>query len=196
MKFALTPKNLSLLIAAVTVGWIATGLITGTARDEAKTENTASGAGVSKLLKIEELSAQPYTQQIAINGATKAHRIVDLKPEVEGRVVELPVKKGSQVSAGQLVVRLDDRDRKEKLAEAKAKVAAREIEYKASQTLEQKGYRPRIGLAESRANLEQARVELAQAHDRAAQAEYRHAGDGAEFMERAVLIHCREKLLL
>ncbi len=163
MKLLASPKKLSIIIVLITLGWIATGLLFGIKREEAAKDMVESGSDIGKLLKVEELTAKPYTRLISINGSTMANRMVELKPEVEGKVVELPVKKGNMVEAGQLIVRLDDRDRKEKLAEAKAKLAARTIEYQASQELETKGYRPRIGLAESKANLEQARVEVAQA---------------------------------
>ena len=163
MKRLASPKNLSIAIALVTLGWIATGFIFGTHRDVETKDAAESGSDIGKLLKVETLAAKPFTRLISINGSTEANRMVELKPEVEGKIVELPVKKGEMVAAGQIVVRLDERDRKEKLAEAKAKVNARTIEFQASTTLEQKGYRPRMGLADSKATLEQARVELAQA---------------------------------
>lgn len=159
----ISPKKISVAIIIIVLVWIATGFILGNSRKEESQQGTASHSDLNKLLKIEALDAKPFTKQVTLNGSTRANRMVELKPEVEGKVVERPVNKGSRVEAGQLIVRLDDRDRKEKLAEAKAKVAARTIEYQASQTLESKGYRPRMGLADSKANLETARVELAQA---------------------------------
>ena len=158
-----TPKNISIAIAAIVIIWIASGLIFGTSREDTKQAEVESGGDIAKLLKVETLSAQPYTRVVTLNGYTEANRSVEMKPEVDGKVVALPVKKGSLVAAGEVIVQLDNRDRKEKLAEARAMVAAREIEYSASQELQSKGYRPRIGLAESKAALEQARVALAQA---------------------------------
>lgn len=158
-----SPKTISVVIILIVLVWIGTGLVLGTSRKQEADQTAQSSTDLKKLLKIESLQAQPFTRVISINGSTRANRMVELKPEVEGKVVERPVTKGSMVAAGQLIVRLDDRDRKEKLAEAKAKVSARTIEYQASQTLESKGYRPRIGLADSKASLESARVELAQA---------------------------------
>lgn len=158
-----TPKKISIVIIVIVLVWIGTGLLFGTSREDKAEKPATSGSDIQKLLKIETLNAQPYTRAIMINGFTKANRMVEMKPEVEGKVVELPVKKGSVVEKGQLIVRLDDRDRKEKLAQAKAALSARTIEYEASQTLEQKGYRPRIGLAQSKAALEEARAAVAQA---------------------------------
>jgi multidrug efflux system membrane fusion protein len=158
-----TPKKISIVIIVVVLAWIATGLVTGTKHGETEKESVQSGNDLKKLLKIETLDAKPYTRLVTINGFTGANRMVELKPEVEGKVVELPVKKGQWVEKGQLIVRLDDRDRREKLAEAKAKLAARTLEYSAAQELESKGYRPRIAVADSKAAIETARLELAQA---------------------------------
>lgn len=158
-----SPKAISLAISALVVVWVASGLVLGNSREQEKTTAQSSGEQVDKLLKVESLTAQEYIRTITLNGFTEANRMVELKPEVEGRIIELPVEKGATVEAGQLILRLDNRDRAEKLAEAKAKLDARNIEYEASKELKDKGFRPRIGLAESKANLEQARVELAQA---------------------------------
>ncbi|MDX2072890.1 MAG: efflux RND transporter periplasmic adaptor subunit [Alphaproteobacteria bacterium] len=158
-----TPRKISVVIVIVVLVWIGTGLVLGTKREDMAAPTGESGGGFQKLLKIEELSARPYTRLVSLNGYTKANRMVEMKPEVDGKVVELPVKKGDMVEKGEIIVRLDDRDRKEKLAQARAALDARNIEYKASQELEQKGYRPRIGLAQAKASLEEARAVLAQA---------------------------------
>lgn len=158
-----TPKKISIVLIVVALLWIGTGLLFGTKREDAVEKAVASGSDIQKLLKIEKLDAKPYTRQITLNGFTKPNRMVEMKPEVDGKVTEIPVQKGSQVAKGQLIIRLDDRDRKEKLAQARAALEARTIEYQASQTLEQKGYRPRIGLAQAKAALEQARAVMAQA---------------------------------
>ena len=163
MVTMLTPKKISIIIIVIALVWISTGLLFGTKREGAVENSIASGSDIQKLLKVETLDAKPYTRRISLNGFTKANRMVEMKPEVDGKVAELPVKKGSQVTKGQLIVRLDDRDRKEKLAQARAALDARTIEYQASQTLEKKGYRPRIGLAQSKAALEEARAMMAQA---------------------------------
>jgi len=175
----LSPKKVSLALIVITLVWIGSGMLLGTKQEKAEEKGAPSGSDIQKLLKVEALDAKPYTRRISLNGSTKANRMVELKPEVEGKVMELPVKKGSNVQAGQVIVRLDDRDRKEKLAEAKATLAARTIEFQAAEELMAKGYRPRISVAQSKANLEQARTQVAQA-----QLEYGHTRVTAPFAGR------------
>lgn len=158
-----SPKAISLIIIIIVLVWVLSGAIFGTSRPEGDKTNPQSAGDSSQMLKVESLKAQPYTRIVEVNGFTEANRMVELKPEVEGKIIELPVEKGTLVKAGQVIVKLDNRDRAEKLAEAKAKVAARSLEYQAAVELQSKGFRPRIGVADSKANLEQARVDLAQA---------------------------------
>ncbi len=161
--YIMSPKNISIVISVIVIVWVLSGALFGTKREDAEKPSEASGQNTGKLLKVESLTAQDFTRTVTLNGFTEANRMIELKPEVEGKIIELPVKKGMVVEAGQLIARLDNRDRAEKLAEAKAKLDARTIEYEASKELKEKGFRPRMGLADSKANLETARVDLAQA---------------------------------
>ena len=67
--------------------------------------------------------------------------MVDVKAEVMGRVAEVVAIEGSFVKAGAVLAKLDLRDRLERLAEAKAVLAQREIEYDAAKRLRAKGFR-------------------------------------------------------
>ncbi len=159
----MSPKKISVAITVIILLWIMSGMILSDSRENSGHDALQSGGNIGKLIEVETIEAKPHTKTIILNGFTKANRTVAIKPEIDGKVVELPVKKGEFVKSGDLIVRLDNRDRKEKLAESLALLAAREIEYKAAQELLSKGYRPRIGAAEAKAALEQARVAVAQA---------------------------------
>lgn len=155
------PQKISLAIIIITGLWVASGWLFGTSREDTNSGFApASQADLEKLLRIEELKAKPYLRTVVVNGFTEANRVVALKPEVDGKIVELPVKKGTLVKTGQSIARLDMRDRAEKLAEAKARVKQYEIEYDAAKQLKEKGFRPELSLAESKTNLEKARGDL------------------------------------
>lgn len=51
---------------------------------------------------------------------------VDVAPRVQGRVIRLLVREGDRVRAGQVLVRLDDREARAQVAQAQAAVAAGE----------------------------------------------------------------------
>jgi multidrug efflux system membrane fusion protein len=95
-----------------------------------------------------------------LRGRTDADRVVEVRAETTGRVVEIPVEEGALVHKGDLIAVLDGSDRAARLAEAKALLAQRKAESEASKRLADKGYAPKLNLAELAANqaLAQAQV--------------------------------------
>ena len=95
-----------------------------------------------------------------LRGRTEADRVVEVRAETTGRVVEIPVEEGALVHKGDLIAVLDGSDRAARLAEAKALLAQRKAESEASKRLADKGYAPKLNLAELAANqaLAQAQV--------------------------------------
>lgn len=80
-------------------------------------------------LAVEVARVEPGTvEEIVTNtraGTVKAHRRAKLSPQIGGRVVELPFRKGATVAAGALLLRLDDsvQAAQGRLADARVKAA-------------------------------------------------------------------------
>ena len=64
-------------------------------------------------------------------GTVKAKREVIVSPRIMGTLLELPVKAGENVVEGQLLCRLDDRDIRARLEQARSAVAEAESERRA-----------------------------------------------------------------
>ncbi len=111
-------------------------------------------------LKIESLSAQAYTPHLTLYGVTEANRHVALKAQTDGAVVEISPKEGKPVTKGEVLLRLDERDRRARLAEAQALLHQRKIQYEAARRLEKKGFGTEVRYAESAAAYEQAKALL------------------------------------
>lgn len=90
---------------------------------------------------VEAVSTENYKKDIILRGYTEAKRTVNLKSQVKGRIVGLPVEKGMRVSKGDLICRVDVEDREAGYAEAVALVKQRELEFAASENLFAKGHR-------------------------------------------------------
>ncbi len=176
--------NRSLILAVVVAlgvgGWLASGEITGSGRDTsaatpdaaAVTKGSAAVAAQATAAKetgpagpfsvrVKRLQATLRSRDIIARGRTDINRMVDVKAEVMGRVAEVVAIEGSFVKAGAVLAKLDLRDRLERLAEAKAVLAQREIEYDAAKRLRAKGFRAQTKTAESAALLESAKANLA-----------------------------------
>ncbi|HEY3144916.1 MAG TPA: efflux RND transporter periplasmic adaptor subunit, partial [Dongiaceae bacterium] len=108
------------------------------------------GEIVSVQVMTSKAEAQPRT--IVLRGRTEADRVVEVRAETTGRVVDIPVDEGALVHKGDLIAVLDGTDRAARLAEAKALLLQRKAESEASKRLAEKGFAPKLNLAELAAN--------------------------------------------
>lgn len=154
---------ISAAIATVIALWLASGQTgsSGPAVDslpiaEAPTDQRQS-------VRVRRQAAERVTRTIIVNGRTAPSRIVELKAETDGRVTETGVDRGERIERGGLIVRLDDRDRDARLAQARATVRQRELEYAAREKLKSESYVSEAQLQEAAAQLEAAKAELKRA---------------------------------
>lgn len=174
----------SALIVVAILAWLATGT-TGEepAPTEAIVDETESGEQFA--VRIRNQVAEEVVRTITVNGNTAPARIVEINAETDGRVVETGVERGERVSEGAVIVRLDERDRSARLAQAKATVRQRELEYEGRQRLKNESYVSETQLQEAAAALEAARAELRRAELDIDYAQIRAPFDGA-LQEREV----------
>jgi len=167
-------KKSNLIAVAIALGaaaWVASGVLTGngekpirspilasTAIDEAPVQSGPEGATP---VRARVLHAQDRVSDVIVRGRTEALRRVDLRAEIDGRVVELPQERGNQVTTGDLICRLAHDDLPSRRSEAKALVRQHALEHKAAKSLSSKGYRPETQLAAAAARLEGAKAALA-----------------------------------
>ncbi len=163
MKFS---RVIAIIIALCALAWILSGIIMG--NSEATPEQAdqpmqaTKGSGASKVMEVRvyESHAEDYNGRVVVTGRTQASRIVTLKAEISGQVVEILKEKGARVGRGDVLARLDIRDRSARVKEARERVAQREIEYNAAEQLQNKGFNSRVRLAQAKADLETARAAM------------------------------------
>ena len=129
------------------------------AADKAVAETPASKNAV----RVRAQSAERVQRTITVNGKTAPARIVELAAETDGRVVRIGAERGASVERGGIIVSLDERDRKARLAQAEATVKQREVEYEARSKLKSESYVSEAQLQEAVALLEAAKAELTRA---------------------------------
>ncbi len=116
----------------------------------------------STLVRAQLSKAQSIIEEIELHGRTEAARIANLRAETEGRVIAILAERGQLVKKGDVLVRLDMQDRDKKLAQVKALLKQRELEFQGARKLSDQGYNAQTRLAEAQANLESAKVQVAQ----------------------------------
>jgi len=103
-------------------------------------------------VQVTTSKGEPQPRTIVLRGRTEADRVVEVRAETTGRVVEIPVEEGALVHKGDLIAVLDGSDRAARLAEAKALLLQRKAESEAANRLAAKGFAPKLNLAELAAN--------------------------------------------
>jgi multidrug efflux system membrane fusion protein len=155
---------LSAGIASLVGLWLLSGQFGGS---ETKADSSASAAPTHKharsSVRVRTQSAEEILRTIVVNGKTAPARVVQLSAETDGRVEFIGAKRGSNIARGELIVRLDERDRSARLAQARATVKQREVEYEAREKLKTESYVSEAQLQEAVAALEAARTELTRA---------------------------------
>lgn len=123
---------------------------------------------------VMDSQAAPVADQILLRGRSEAMRRVELRAETSGRIVSDPVRAGANVTAGDVICRIDQGTRAASLAEAQAafetaqaQVAAAQIDDNAAQRLSESGF-----ASDSRAAGAAASLAAAQAGLRGAQAAF------------------------
>lgn len=150
---------------AVLVGlWMLSGqLDNGDTQERNSQRSTTSPTIKRSSVRVRTQSAEEVQRTIVVNGKTAPARVVELSAETDGRVEFIGAERGRNISRGELIVRLDERDRSARLSQAKATVKQREVEFEARERLKTESYVSEAQLQEAVAALEAARAELTRA---------------------------------
>lgn len=152
------------VIAGVVAIWLLSGLYGGAEETETTTDVVSPVTAAHKgAVRVRTQAAEMVLRTISINGKTAPARVVSLAAQTDGRVDSIGAERGTKLERGQLIVRLDQRDRKARLLQAQATVKQREVEYDGRLKLKSSSYVSEAQLQEAVAQLEAARAELTRA---------------------------------
>ena len=155
---------ISASIAILVVAWLASGQFGEDAPEEAKASViTTMAPSQQSSVRVRTQSAEEIMRTIVVNGETAPARVVDIAAETDGRIEYVGVNRGANVDRNAVIVRLDERDRKARLAQAEATVRQREVEYQGRLKLKGESYVSEAQLQEAIAQLETAKAELMRA---------------------------------
>ncbi len=176
-------------IAILIAGWLLSGQFGNS--DDTTDERSAAIAKTTiapqSKVRVRTQIAEEVTRTIIVNGKTAPARVVELSAETDGRVASIGAKRGANIDRNTVIVRLDERDRSARLAQAEATVRQREVEYEARARLKVESYVSEAQLQEGVALLEAARAELTRARLDLDYMQVRAPFDGA-LQDRAVEI--------
>ncbi len=158
-KSWLTSAGIALAIGL----WLTTGQLPSDKPDTDATITEPSGQKTRSNVRTRTQTAESVTRMVVVNGNTAPARIVEINAETDGRVESTGIERGERLDKGEVIVRLDERDRQARLAQASATVKQRELEFEARKELKNQSYVSEAQLQEAAAMLEAARTELTRA---------------------------------
>lgn len=151
------PWIIALFISVALILWMASGALKASAEQERETAEVALPK-----VQVTPMRAQSVDRAITLYGRTEPNRQAQLKAETSGKVVELLAERGAFVSKGEPLVRLAMNERQQQLAQARALLDQREIEFQGAKKLSSQGFSGKARLAEAQAQLESAKSLVAQ----------------------------------
>ncbi len=148
-------------VAAALVLWMLSGI--GTSSDEADTANAVGSDAVEggereMRVTVVRSAARTIPTSVDLSARTEPNRQVSLRAETQGRVVEIGTERGSRIAAGDLIARLDMRDREAQLAEADAMIEEARIQNQAALDLKERQFVSETQIAETQSRLVSARA--------------------------------------
>jgi len=159
----------AVLLAVGVTGWVGSGLIENAtpaaAPEAAKSAETKSASADETALvpvRVRAIKAERRDRVVTLFGRTDAIKDAEIQAETKGRVIERPVKKGTWVQKGTVILRLAMDDRGARHAHAQAKMEYERASHHAAERLKQKQFQSKIRLAEAKAKLAEAEADLAE----------------------------------
>ena len=111
-------------------------------------------------VRVVRSQAQTKTRVASVRGKTENKRTVQVRTELQGRIVKRGVERGQSVAAGDLLCALAIEDRQAALVESQQQLAQARIDFDGAKRLKAKGYNSESAIAAARARLASTQAEL------------------------------------
>ena len=111
-------------------------------------------------VRVVRSQAQTKTRVASVRGKTENKRTVQVRTELQGRIVKRGVERGQSVAAGDLLCALAIEDRLAALVESQQQLAQARIDFDGAKRLKAKGYNSESAIAAARARLASTQAEL------------------------------------
>ena len=158
------PWILAVAVALVVLAWMFSGSFDEKSIESNTVISGGTGqAGALTRVQIRNQIAEPVIRYISVYGQTEPLRTVELNSETEGRIESIGAKRGLRLEKGDVILRLDMRDRNARLEQSRASVNEHRTAYRAQLELKSQGYVSETQIAETLAKLEAAKADLIRA---------------------------------
>ncbi len=151
-------RNYPLIISGAIVLVVALWMLSGIGSDADGLDTSETAVNETQQVRVQQFQSKEITREILVSGRTEPNRVVEVRAETDGAVVDIGAERGEVVAEGTVLVKLDLRDRNARLTEAAALVNQRELEFDATSSLRGREFTTDVQLADVNARLESARA--------------------------------------
>ncbi|MBW3694188.1 efflux RND transporter periplasmic adaptor subunit [Vibrio sp. T187] len=151
--FAKRPWLVSIFLIVLLSVWLGLGAL----QAEESTKLTPPSVPLAKVT-YQTFVAQDTHKTIELYGRTAPDRHARLGAEIAGKVVKLNVSKGDEVKQGQAIAQIDKGDLEIQLERASALLSLKQKEFKAAQSLKDRGLQGEIAYTSAQASLTEAKA--------------------------------------
>lgn len=155
------------VIAAIVIAWLLSGQLgedpPGPPASVAEQNRNVALLAEEKpaiAVRVATSYGQQQARLLRVRGETQSKRMVEIKSQINGTVVERVVERGDRVTVGDTLCRISDEDRAVTLEESKQSLAQAKIEFEGSQKLAKQGLQSQTLIAQARARLASAEANL------------------------------------
>lgn len=133
--------------------------------DAAPPAASAPAPAAAPVVQVAPVRSMAISRQVSAVGSLRSQDSVILRPEITGRIAEINIDEGGQVSKGQVVIRLDDSVARAQLQQAEANLSLAASQNRRAAELTKQGFISKQARDEaiSQLRVQQAAVALAKA---------------------------------
>jgi multidrug efflux system membrane fusion protein len=154
--FSLRPYWVALFITCLLLFWMLSG---SSQSDESSVDNELKTDTLPKV-QTTHFIPQEITKSLTLYARSEGNMRSMLRAEIAGKVIKIPVNKGSYVKHKKTLVNIDKGEIPTRLEQAKALLNERQLNYDAVKSLNDRGLQAKVRLAETKSLLLAAKAEV------------------------------------
>lgn len=130
-----------------------------------KTQDETTVVTINQTVRVMPSLASERPKYIEINAVTSPEQTVNLKPEIDGHIVDIQSSKSRFIKKGEIIATIDQKNRIATVESAEAELATQQINYKSAEAIYKKKLSSARALADAKAKLLKAQSNLELALD-------------------------------
>jgi len=150
------PWLISIIIVLSLTLWLSFGALNAEEQHSTKSSESIPLAKVT----YQTFHSQPTEKKIDLYGRTAPDRQARLSAEIAGKILALEIEKGQKVTKGQVIARIDQGDLQAQLSRARAVLSVRRQEFKAAESLKNRGLQGEVAYTSALAALTDAQASV------------------------------------